>query len=156
MIFAPPHPSSLAILIPAITTRDKMSTSTWVCFPCRKHRSIPRTFYRADENQPAPSHPCAECHQPLVHIGHKLEVPKQADVHAWHRFYDQFTAPGYGDVGIFDPPRGQENEHWMKCAVKPFERCQQCRDIGQRMPEQELESWRRGRWVNALQMRKYR
>jgi hypothetical protein len=44
---------------------------------------------RADSNRPTPSYFCAECH-----IGHKLEVPRQADV--WKRFYDHLTAPGMG------------------------------------------------------------
>jgi len=91
----------------------------------------------------------------MIDIGHKLEVPKRTDIHAWKQLYDQFTTPGYGWDSA-DTGRGLENKHWLNCNIKRFEDCQQCRKISLRMPAEELESWRTGRWVNELQKKIYR
>jgi hypothetical protein len=76
-----------------------MSTS-YVCFPCRKHRSI--------EQWPKPpatypeSVACPNCNLPMYHTGYWLEMTPRSDTEAWKMFYDQLTAPDYGSCAELD------------------------------------------------------
>src|ERR1700694_5612501 len=105
-----------------------MSSSSYVCFPCRKHRRIER-FPVPPAKYPE-TVACTNCKLAMYHVGHKLEIPAHADVDAWNLFYDQVTAPGYGSCAALDAERDRENTHWGSCKLRlGGKTCDRCREI---------------------------
>ena len=127
------------------------SSSTLVCFPCRKHRSIER-FPSPSRKRPDSenAYSCPGCAGDMHHIGHKLEVPKHDDAKGWEMFYDQLTAPGLGRwAAEIDGERARENAHWEGCLIRLKSSrnggsvggvggCQRCAEVEKRMPKHGL------------------
>jgi hypothetical protein len=129
-------------------------TTAFVCFNCRKHRSLLRYGpYSKDKV------PCPECQEPMNHIGWRLQIPRKDDHDAWDRFWLQYISPGYGPKGLVTIDA--ENLHFETCKAKkrspPREEestgCARCDVVWTRMLEAERERWRKGRttsWPGSI------
>jgi hypothetical protein len=137
---------NLRQFIDSRTHRSK--TSTYVCFPCRKHRSLP---VYTPLNPHTPTETCPQCSKPMHHIGFRLQVPRKNNDKAWKEFWLQCQAPGYGVV--VGTGAEEENAHFERCRAKSRRvltgegetGCERCDVVWGRISEREREEWRR-RW----------
>ena len=123
------------------------STSSYVCFACRRHRSLPRF-----PDKPIPIPKCHDCQKQMFHISKRLEAPPHDNLKAWTVFYDRLTDPRYsqwvpGDDGVrqrtgfaplLDEKRDEENRHWEICldgkkGKGEGQGCKRCREVEKRM-----------------------
>lgn len=117
------------------------STSSFVCFPCRKHRSLQRYPNKPfeDHNSYVPN--CHSCKAPMHHIGIRMEIPPHDNIKGWELFYDSITQPWFGWPHLnfckdVDPVRDEENQHWNYCRIrkaKGSSECNRCRQTQKRV-----------------------
>ena len=133
-------------------------------FDCRRHQSIDRSFvvsterdwqesmsiaptddFYSSEPPPKPLPLCSSCSARLMHLGTKLRVPQKEDIRDWNELYDQLTAPGYWRVweprNEEDQRRIEEDQHWVKCKLRPSGKCDRCTKIKERIPYRVLWKW---------------
>ncbi|KAL2057202.1 hypothetical protein ABVK25_002255 [Lepraria finkii] len=94
----------------------KMPSTSYVCFPCRTHRSLERYPKKPFENYNSTSPTCHSCKAPMRHIGAKIEIPPHRNINGWELFYDFTTRPWNTLEHLnyckeIDPERAEENQH---------------------------------------------
>ncbi len=114
------------------------STSSYVCFSCRTHRSQDRFPKIA-----LPTPECHSCKEKIYHLGHKIEIPPHTNIKGWALLYDFLTRPAkpgitWRSCEDLDPRRHRENLHWADCKVRKDDSgrgCNGCEEVGNRTPD---------------------
>ncbi|KAL2045024.1 hypothetical protein N7G274_002799 [Stereocaulon virgatum] len=119
------------------------SISSFVCFSCRKHRSLQRYPKKPFEDHNSYVPHCHSCKAPMHHIDIKMVIPPHDNIKGWDLFYDFITWPWFGREHVnfcadIDPVRDEENQHWNYCRIRKEKRrleCDRCRQIQKRVPD---------------------